>query len=245
MNKPKIVDIKNLNFIYNKNDLVLQNINLDIYHKDFLAIIGPNGGGKTTLIKLILGILPTINIKVFGTTPKKSSHKIGYVMQDTIPNKNIPINVIDVVLMGLMNKNKFFYSKKDKFLALNLLDKVGMSAMWNKKISLLSGGENQRVLIARALISNPSLLILDEPTSNIDPQGQNEIYKLLKEINQTNTIIVISHDISLVYKYASKVAFINKNISMHNHINNIKMEDDKHFCEIELLNHLKDCSWKF
>jgi zinc transport system ATP-binding protein len=239
----KIVEIKDLNFFYRKNKLVLKDVNLDIYHNDFLAIIGPNGGGKSTLIKLILGILPSCNIRFCGDN-NIDSNSIGYVPQDISIHQSFFMNALDVVLMGLLNNRRFFYSKKEKLLAREFLKQVGIEKFWNKKVSLMSGGEVQRVLIARSLISNPKILILDEPTSNIDVQGQKLIYNLLKEINKTKTVVVVSHDIELTLKYAKRAVFVNRTISIHDEVNNITIGENEHFCEVELLNHLKDCSWK-
>jgi len=231
-----ILTITNLSFGYEK-DLVLENINLTVNQNDFLAIIGPNGGGKSTLIKLILNILHHKNnkntIKVDGT--------IGYVPQNTNVNIDFPIKVSEVVMMGKQKdtiKTKLFgYTKQELDLVKKVLFQVGMEDYFDNKIGSLSGGQRQRVMIARALYRDPSILILDEPTSSIDIQGQKKIYDLLKQLNKTITIIVVSHDISVIIGYASKVAHINKNISFHN-MTQIKSEfidKDEHFCEVELL----------
>ena len=217
-----VLNIKNLFFSYEK-ELVLEDINLNIEQKDFMAIIGPNGGGKSTLVKLMLSLLNSKkSIKINGI--------LGYVPQNTNVNINFPITVLEVIMMG---KNK-----SDKLFAKELLEKVGMSDFGNHKIGSLSGGQRQRVMIARALYSKPTILILDEPTSSIDIQGQKQIYELLKELNNNITIIVVSHDLSVILKYATKVAHINKVISFHN-MDSIKKEfktnDDDHFCEVELL----------
>jgi len=241
-----ILKIKNLSFAY-ESDIILEDINLSINKRDFLAIIGPNGGGKSTLLKLILGIngYKSGDIKIFNQPPSKSIEDIGYVPQNTNINTAFPIRVIDVVLMGHSN-NKFFkfgYSKDEKNLALDALDKVGMRDYSKSKIGSLSGGQRQRVMIARALCSNPKILILDEPTANIDVNGQKKIYELLKELNKSITIIVVSHDISIILGYASKVAHINKILTFHN-IEDKKRDinrDDKHFCEVEMLEMLGSC----
>ncbi len=241
-----ILKIKNLSFAY-ESDIILEDINLSINERDFLAIIGPNGGGKSTLLKLILGIngYKSGDIKIFNQAPSRSIEDIGYVPQNTNINTAFPIRVIDVVLMGHSN-NKFFkfgYSKDEKNLALDVLDKVGMRDYSKSKIGSLSGGQRQRVMIARALCSNPKILILDEPTANIDANGQKKIYELLKELNKSITIIVVSHDISVILGYASKVAHINKTLTFHN-IEDKKRDinrDDKHFCEVEMLEMLGSC----
>ena len=223
-----IVEIKNLSFSYEK-DLILENINLNIDEKDFLAIIGPNGGGKSTLLKLILGInkISHGTIKIFDKDISTQLSDIGYVPQNTNINTDFPIKVIEVVMMGHIknrfeqenSKNflhKYFkigYNEFEKSCAINSLKEVGMQKYANKKIGSLSGGQRQRVMIARALCSHPKILILDEPTASIDVGGQKQIYDLLKLLNKTITIIVVSHDISVILSYASKVAHINKNLT--------------------------------
>ncbi len=236
-----ILEINNLSFSYGK-DKVLENINLTVENKDFLAIIGPNGGGKSTLLKLILGINKSKNnsIKIHNNNTINDISTIGYVPQNTNVNISFPIKVLEVVMMGHLSKKnywKFGYTDIEKSCALNSLKKVGMEEFANNKISSLSGGQRQRVMIARALCNHPTILILDEPTASIDVKGQKQIYDLLKELNKTITIIVVSHDISVILSYASKVAHINKTLTFHDITekkNNIDTQDG-HFCEVEML----------
>ena len=247
-----ILEIKNLSFTYEKQ-VVLKEVNLDIVPKDFLAIIGPNGGGKSTLLKLILGInkIQKGDIKIEGADSKESLNKIGYVPQNTNINTDFPIKAIEVVLMGRTTKERFFlgYSKDELTKAKDALRKVGMLEFSNNKIGSLSGGQRQRVMIARALFTNPKILLFDEPTSSIDVRGQKEIYELLKILNEKITVVVVSHDISIILEYASKVAYINQTLIMHDINTQNKNFDTKnaHFCEVELLNMLgnkaqKSCS---
>ncbi|RLA66798.1 MAG: ABC transporter [Epsilonproteobacteria bacterium] len=238
----KVIDIKDLYFRYEKQS-VLENINLQIEEKDFLAIIGPNGGGKSTLLKLILAIHPLQKgeIYVLGKSPSKSLGQMGYVPQNTNINIDFPIKVIEVVMMGHTRKERplLGYGKDEILCAMGALTQVGMSDFAQNKIASLSGGQRQRVMIARALCANPKILILDEPTSSIDINGQKEIYKLLKQLNTYITIIVVSHDISVILEYANKAAHINKNLSYHDisdkHSTFHTHGNDEHFCEIELL----------
>jgi len=235
----KILEITNLYFSY-KKDTVLEDINLTVEKKDFLAIIGPNGGGKSTLLKLILGIEATknANIKIFGKNPAKNLSSIGYVPQNTNININFPITVIETVMMGHVGHKRPLvgYKKEEKMCALGALTQVGMEKFAQNKIGSLSGGQRQRVMIARALCSHPKLLLLDEPTSSIDVDGQRDIYNLLKELNKQITIIVVSHDISVILEYASNVAHINKTLSFHDIKAKQKFHKNKeHFCEVELL----------
>ncbi len=241
-NKMSVIDIKNLSFSYDR-DVILENITLHVEELDFLAIIGPNGGGKSTLLKLILGMNKSKkgSIKVFGKSPKKNLSLIGYVPQNTNVNTDFPIKVIEVVLMGHVgSKNPLFgYGKDEIACAMGALAQVGMQEFAQSKIGSLSGGQRQRVMIARALCAHPKILILDEPTSSIDIKGQKEIYELLKLLNQSITIVVVSHDISVILEYANKAAHINKRLSYHDISDKQKTfhthNEGEHFCEIELL----------
>ena len=237
-----VIDIKNVSFAYDKQ-MILEDINLSVEEKDFLAIIGPNGGGKSTLLKLILGIntLKKGSISVLGKEPSKSLTQIGYVPQNTNVNTDFPIKVIEVVMMGHVGGKKplFGYGKDEIMCAMGALSQVGMEDFAQTKIGALSGGQRQRVMIARALCAHPQILILDEPTSSIDITGQKEIYELIKKLNESITIIVVSHDISVILEYASKAAHVNKTLSYHDISDKQKTfhthGTDGHFCEIELL----------
>lgn len=238
-----IIEIKNLSFSYDKQK-ILENINLTVKEKDFLAIIGPNGGGKSTLLKLILGInsVKEGSIHTFGEVPKKNLAKIGYVPQNTNVNTDFPITVIEVVLMGHIGEKRplFGYAKYEKTCALGALTQVGMEKFANEKIGSLSGGQRQRVMIARALCAHPQILILDEPTASIDVEGQKQIYELLETLNSYITIIVVSHDISVIMQYANTVVHINKTLSYHD-ISSLKKENkDEHFCQVELFNKFRE-----
>ncbi len=235
-----IIEIKNLSFSYHKQK-ILEDINLEVYEKDFLAIIGPNGGGKSTLLKLILGINPIKDgsIKTFGELPKKNLSKIGYVPQNTNVNTDFPIKVLEVVLMGHIGVKSplFGYGKEEKMCAMGSLSQVGMEKFANSKIGELSGGQRQRVMIARALCAHPKILILDEPTASVDIEGQKLIYELLKTLNSYMTIIVVSHDISVIMRYANKVVHINRCLTYHK-INSNESQS-KHFCEVEMFKEVK------
>lgn len=237
-----VIDIKDLSFAYDKQT-ILENINLSVEEKDFLAIIGPNGGGKSTLLKLILGIITPQkgSVSVLGKKPSKSLTHIGYVPQNTNVNIDFPIKVIEVVMMGHVGSKRplFGYGKDELLCAMGALAQVGMENFAQTKIGALSGGQRQRVMIARALCAHPQILILDEPTSSIDITGQKEIYELIKTLNENITILVVSHDISVILEYASKAAHVNKGLSYHDISDKTQTfhthGDEEHFCEIELL----------
>ena len=238
-----IIEIKNLSFSYQKQK-VLDNINLCVKEGDFLAIIGPNGGGKSTLLKLILGINSAKegSIKIFGEKPHKNLQKIGYVPQNTNVNTDFPIKVIEVVLMGHIGTKRplFGYADEEKLCAMGALAQVGMEKFANEKIGSLSGGQRQRVMIARALCAHPKVLILDEPTASIDVEGQKQIYELLKELNSYITIIVVSHDLSFIMQYASTVVHINKTLSFHGLTAQKDIDQcNNQYCEVDLFKKLK------
>lgn len=235
-----VLEVTNLSFSYGE-EMVLQNINFKVQERDFLALIGPNGGGKSTLIRLILGIneIQSGSIEIFNSALSKYNSHIGYVPQNTNVNINFPIKVIDIVMMGLIKKSPFSlgYSKEEISFAMKILKQVGIEEQAEKKIGSLSGGQRQRVMIARALYTNPKILLLDEPTASIDANGQKQVYELLKELNKSVTIIMISHDLSVILEYANKVAHINKKLFFHD-LGSLKNEfnpSKNHMCEVELL----------
>ncbi len=227
--------IKDLSFAYERN-LVLQDVNLEFCQKDFLAIIGPNGGGKSTLLKLILGLLKPKTGQI-NISDRKS---LAYVPQNVNANQIFPITCLEVVLMGRLSSKWFKkYDRNDYKKAHEALEMAGICHLANKNINSLSGGQKQRVIIARALCSDAKIILLDEPTSNIDTNGQIKIYSLLKKLNENIGIIIISHDVNVAVNFATKIAHVNKNLFMHEEIkakhllnpNNL----DKHICPIELM----------
>lgn len=233
-----LIQIENLSHSYG-NTKALDNINLTIKNDDFLAIIGPNGGGKSTLLKLILELLPLQNGKLIKNI---KNSEVGYVPQNTNLNTDFPITALEVVLMGHIKiKRKIFgYVREDINCALNSLRQVGMENFADKKIGDLSGGQRQRVFIARALCSSPKILMLDEPTASIDVKGQKDIYELLRGLNKEIAIVVVSHDLSILLNYAKDVAHINRGLVYHSLKDvqrNVTLNDD-HLCEVELLSAL-------
>jgi len=198
---------------------VLEGVSLSIAQDDFLGIIGPNGGGKTTLLKVILGLISPSHgmVSVLGKPPKMSRDKVGYVPQLNLFDRDFPINVWDVVLMGRYSKTGLFrrYSDKDKRIAQNVLETVGMLDYADRQIGKLSGGEQQRVFIARALASEPKLLLLDEPTASVDPAMQTEFYELLAQLKQQMAIVLVSHDVSAISIYVEKIACLNQELYYH------------------------------
>jgi zinc transport system ATP-binding protein len=217
MNTP-IVEINNVTFAYN-GDTVLRDVSFDIRNGDFIAMIGPNGGGKTTLLKMILGLLKPDRgaIRVMGQSARKASPSIGYVPQDVNINRRFPITAMDVVLMGKLDPGKRWVRKtaSNRQEALAAMDRLNMAAYADKRIGELSGGQRQRVFIARALVTQPKLLLLDEPTASIDTRGQAEFYTLLKELNSEITILVVSHDLLVISRFVKSVACVNQDLHYH------------------------------
>lgn len=232
------IEISKLFFEYDKEHAILEDINLTIKQNDFLAIIGPNGGGKSTLLKLILGLLKpnsgTIKVNI-------DRNFLGYVPQNTNLNTSFPITALEVVLMGHIGGKKrlFGYSKEDISCAMNSLKQVSMQEYAEVKIGNLSGGQRQRVFIARALCANPKVILLDEPTASIDVQGQQEVYDLLKTLSLSVCIVVVSHDISILLNYAKNVVHINKT-SIYHPLKGVETipNNKTHLCEVELLSAL-------
>ena len=214
-----IVEMNNVSFTYN-GETVLQDVSLEIRQGDFMAMIGPNGGGKTTLLKLILGLLKPDkgSVRVTGQSSQKASANIGYVPQDFHINRSFPITALDVVLMGKLEPKKRWARKTtyNRQEALAALERLEMATLAEKKIGELSGGQSQRVFIARALVTQPRLLLLDEPTASIDTKGQAEFFEMLKDLNRDVTIVVVSHDLLAVSHYVKSVACVNRVLHFHN-----------------------------
>ncbi|MBF0236460.1 MAG: metal ABC transporter ATP-binding protein [SAR324 cluster bacterium] len=214
-----LLEINNLYFNYTTSTPALKQVNLNVEEGDFLAILGPNGGGKTTLLKLIAGLLNPSEgtIRILSGTPRQSSKIMGYMPQHTNTNPDFPIAVLDVVLMGKLNSNSVWsmLSKQDRKQAEESLKRVGMQEFLQARMNQLSGGQKQRVLLARALLTHPRLLLLDEPTANIDASGKSEFYKLLRELNRQMTIIMISHDLNAIPSIVKSVACVNKTLEFH------------------------------
>lgn len=206
-----IVSLKDVSFSYDKHPLI-RHVNLEVKENDFLGLIGPNGGGKTTIIKLILGLLEPDSgkIEVFGKTPKEGRAHIGYLSQFKNIDFEFPITVSEIVLQSRLQSVFKRFDEEDRQHAKEALKDVDL---WKKRRSCLcelSGGEKQRVFIARALASKPRLLIMDEPMSNVDIRIQENLYKLLDLLNEKMAILVVDHNLEMLSKYAKEIACINK-----------------------------------
>lgn len=209
------IAIKNLNFSYD-NYPVLQDVNVSIRKGEVVTIVGPNGGGKTTLLRLILGLLkPESGTVLIDGYPSKDNKNIGYVPQYMYFDRKFPISVFDVVLSARLRAFGF-YSKMDKIVAAESLEKVGLLSIKNKMFSNLSGGQTQRVLIARALATNTDLLLLDEPTSNIDYRTNRDINFLIEQLKkQGMTVLLVTHDTGFVNNITDRVLCVNRKLVEH------------------------------
>jgi zinc transport system ATP-binding protein len=213
-----VIEIKNVFFSYDGGN-VLEDVNLQVPDKDFISIVGPNGGGKTTLIKLILGLLKPQkgSLRVFGVSPAKARARLGYMPQHASLDPLFPVTAMDVVLMGRLGSglNHGFFKAADREKAEEALEMVELYEARNRSFAELSGGQRQRVLIARALVSDPELLILDEPTSNVDAALEVELFDLLARLNEHMTIAVVIHDLGFVSRYVKSVACVNRKVVIH------------------------------
>lgn len=231
-----ILELKHVSAGYDGSP-VLEDVCLQVHEKDFIGVIGPNGGGKTTLLKIILGLLKPEKGEVVY---HRSKHNLfGYLPQNNRFDRNFPINVTEVVLSGLLSEKGLTgrYTREDRKKAKMLLEKYGMGRYLNTPIGELSGGQMQRVFLCRAIVSSPQLLILDEPTTYVDCDFEKELYNILRELNQTLSIIMVSHDLGTICSYVKTIACVNRGLHYH-HSNLISPEQLKSYhCPIELISH--------
>lgn len=218
MQTPPVIELRNVSFAYGA-DTVLSNVSLTVSRGDFLAVIGPNGGGKSTLLKLMLGRLRpgAGTVRLFEEEPSRMTRRTGYVPQNTAAGQDFPITAIDVVLMGRLGFPKRFSrnTPADFAAARRALEIVEMWDFRGRKIGELSGGQRQRIYLARALAAEPEVLLLDEPTANIDASGERRVYEVLKTLNDHLTIVVVSHDLTILLGYAKSLAHVNTTLHHH------------------------------
>lgn len=232
----KILELKNVSTGYEETT-ILHHVNLEIHSNDFIGIIGPNGGGKTTLLKVILGLIKPFSGEVIYNTPLQNL--FGYLPQNNRFDQHFPISVREVVLSGLMSDRTLLNRKKHESLikADALLEKYGLYDYKKAPIGELSGGQMQRAFLCRALISAPQVLILDEPTTYADSNFEKEFYSILKELNHTMAIVMVSHDLGTICSYVKTIACVNRGLHYHQS-NLISAEQLKSYnCPIELITH--------
>jgi len=208
-----VINVTDVSFSYGVSP-VLESVDLDVMANEFLAIVGPNGGGKSTLLRLLLGSLTPSEgrITVLGDTPLRSVQRIGYVPQNTSVGLDVPVSVLDVARMGRLGCTD---RGKDNAVVQQSLEMSGMWELKDEMIGALSGGQRQRALLARAFATEPEILMLDEPTANVDPHWQGRLYDILKSMTDSITVIAASHDITGVMGYVDRIAYVNRSLHTH------------------------------
>jgi len=230
-----LLEIKNMDVAYQKQ-LVLSNVTLSVFENDFIGIIGPNGGGKTTLVKAILGLVKPLKGSIRHSL---DSSEIGYLPQGSQVDENFPITVREVIASGLEHGLKIGLgtARNRQRKVEKELETVGLTKLHSRPIGELSGGELQRTMLARALISAPRLLVLDEPDTHVDNLFETELYALLKELNRKITILLVSHDIGIISPYIKTIACVNRDLHYHasNEINEEQLK--VYNCPVEIIAH--------
>ena len=237
----KLIEIKNITASYDTKP-VLSGVSLDVWKNDFLGIIGPNGGGKTTLLKIILGLMKPVSggIYFFENDKRVSTLKIGYLPQINPIDKRFPISVSEVISSGLAVETPLFkgLSPLQKDRVNELITKMGLEKFAKCAIGELSGGQLQRALLARATVSGPQLLILDEPNTYVDKKFESQFYELLGEINKNTSIILVSHDIGTLLPMVKNIACVNETLHYHSGTDvSDEWVSNAYSCPIEIIGH--------
>ena len=239
----EILKINGLKVSYENKPSVLENVNLNVFRNDFLGIIGPNGGGKTSLLKAVLGLVKPADgtIEFFKDGTKRERINIGYLPQINQIDKKFPISVYDVILSGLTTTRKIFpgYTSSQKQRAGKVATDMGLDDLINRPIGELSGGQLQRVLLGRAIVDDPDLLILDEPSSYVDKHFETNFYRLLEDINKNTAIIMVSHDVGTVISLVKNIACVNGGLHYHSGSDITTGWLEKYYssCPVEIVGH--------
>jgi len=213
------IDVRDLSFSYG-SQTIIDHVTFTVGKGDFLGIIGPNGGGKTTLLRLLLGLLQPVggSIRIDGELPKVRRHLIGYIPQETGMNKTFPVSVLDVVLMGISGRRGLFknITREDREKAFSHLELLGLASLADRPIAQLSGGQRQKTLLARAMVGEPAMLFLDEPTASVDSAGEVDIYEYLQRRNEDGvTVVLVTHNTGAISRYVKSVACVNRQLYFH------------------------------
>ena len=230
-----LLQVRGLTFGYGR-ELVLDHVDLDINPRDFLAVIGPNGGGKTTLIKAILGLLRPWSGEVISRIPR--GH-MGYVPQFSTFDRSFPLRVRDVVLMGKLGRRGLLrrYTREDRDDVERILERLKLVDVARSHVAEVSGGQLQRVLIARALAGEPAILFLDEPTASIDAESREVLREILEELNQNIPVVVVTHDVTSISPMVQRIACINRRLFYHGPELDQDVLEEVYGCPVELVAH--------
>lgn len=234
-----LVSIKDLSVRYG-DYTALEDVSLDIYSDDFLGVIGPNGGGKTTLVKTILGALPYSGTVAYADSMVHSGRlRIGYLPQRSDVDTAFPISIREVVLSGLQSVKKIWsrYTVADRRRAEELLEMVGISGLAGRQIGSVSGGQMQRALLCRAIISNPEMLILDEPATYVDNKFEKELYRILQELSSRMAIVMVSHDLGTISSVVKNIICVNRHVHRHDSARITAEQLENYDCPIKLISH--------
>lgn len=217
--QPPVIELNDVWYRFDEGPPVLEGVDLCVGDKEFIGVVGPNAGGKSTLLKIILGLYHPFKgrVRVLGAPPARVRGRIGYVPQYPTFARDFPTDVMHAVLMGRLGSTRFLggYSDADRASAREAMEEMEILPLAGRHIDTLSGGQLQRVLVARALVCDPRILLLDEPTANIDQRGETDIFDYLKEFHRRMTIVVVSHDVGFISRYVERVACVNRTLICH------------------------------
>ena len=236
-----LVEVRDVTFGYGA-EVVLDHVSLGIQPRDFLAVIGPNGGGKTTLLKVILGLLRPWSGEVVFHLPsgRDPRGRLGYVPQFSTFDKDFPLRIADMVLLGRLGRRNLLrpWSREDRAAAEGVLDRLGLAGVARAHVAEVSGGQLQRALIARALVADPEILFLDEPTASIDMESRETLRELLADLNRAIPIVVVTHDVTSLAPMVSRIACINRRLFYHGGPElSLEVMEEVYGCPVELVTH--------
>lgn len=239
MQHTPIITLKNVGVNY-EHSVALEDVNLEIFEDDFIGIIGPNGGGKTSLVKAIMSVIPYSGEIEYAPALRRKNHmKIGYMPQVSQFDTRFPISIEEVVLSGLQSERGFFgrYTHADRQHATELLRQMGIDEIASRPIGEVSGGQLQRALLCRAIIAEPKLLILDEPTNFVDNSFEREFYALVKQLHERMAVMIVSHDVGTITSLVNAIICVNRHV--HRHDSNILTEEQlrNYDCPIQVVSH--------
>ena len=212
------VEIDRVSFSYGAGP-VLEDVSFSVARGEFFGIIGPNASGKSTLLRIMVGLLRPASgtVRLLGEPPAQTVHRVGYVPQHAAFSRQFPISTLEVVMLGRLGTSRRLgaFTKADREEALAALRAAEIGDVAARPVNTLSGGQLQRVLIARALVCRPELLVLDEPTANVDVRAEEDIFALLRGYSESMAIVVVSHDVAFISAYVDRVGCLNRRLTVH------------------------------